>query len=617
MTTQTDQTGAPERANDLLIRTLRSWGTQLRMHQTLMWVPRGLIAGLIAGLIFAAIAPTQPWFTLDQVRFIASIPPFAGGIAALVLVWVWPRGDRALARYFDREFDLKERASTAFEILSGHIKAAPPFDSLQVRDTLRHTKEVPAGDLLPLRFNLREVFALFALAAVMMLVLALLVETDPMVQVAMQREFEQAIYDQIEGLEELQQDLVDDTRLSPEARRAMDDALEEAIKTLQQQQISREEAVAAMNQASQQLEIAAQSGEGGDLSAERTRFAELASNMGEMSVEELEAFRQALQQGDYEGAAEALEDLAYMDEGQGEEMMTENDLQDLASQFDSMVEQIREFDPESEIASTMKEMADALREGDRERAAEAAERLADQMRQQGDQYDEQMQQQSQQQQASQQAQQQLQQAQMQIAQAGQRESAQDDAQDPSQDGMAQGEQGDGSEDENPMSMEMSGGGSGEEGGMPEQGGEGEMMQGLSEGELGDIDVGPNAGGDGSQTGDPGDDFGAFQSDTDMMGNVDNSEDEMGERPYDPIYAPERVGPQAGSQVFLPQGEDAAEGEQFVGEGDISQVGEEESVVPYDEVYREYLRAAASDMQTDYIPLELRDVVRDYFSSLEP
>jgi hypothetical protein len=40
-------------------------------------------------------------------------------------------------------------------------------------------------------------------------------------------------------------------------------------------------------------------------------------------------------------------------------------------------------------------------------------------------------------------------------------------------------------------------------------------------------------------------------------------------------------------------------------------------VPYNQVFSDYSNAANEAMESDYIPLSLRDVVRDYFASLEP
>ena len=40
-------------------------------------------------------------------------------------------------------------------------------------------------------------------------------------------------------------------------------------------------------------------------------------------------------------------------------------------------------------------------------------------------------------------------------------------------------------------------------------------------------------------------------------------------------------------------------------------------VPYNQVYSDYANAANHALDSGYVPLGLRDVVRDYFTSLEP
>jgi len=54
----------------------------------------------------------------------------------------------------------------------------------------------------------------------------------------------------------------------------------------------------------------------------------------------------------------------------------------------------------------------------------------------------------------------------------------------------------------------------------------------------------------------------------------------------------------------------------VTEGEFSQNPTGQTTVPYDQVYQDYSDAANRALESDYIPLGLRDVVRDYFSALE-
>ena len=45
--------------------------------------------------------------------------------------------------------------------------------------------------------------------------------------------------------------------------------------------------------------------------------------------------------------------------------------------------------------------------------------------------------------------------------------------------------------------------------------------------------------------------------------------------------------------------------------------DEDSIVPYNQVFGDYRDAAYEALDDDYIPLGMKEYVRDYFSSLEP
>ena len=45
--------------------------------------------------------------------------------------------------------------------------------------------------------------------------------------------------------------------------------------------------------------------------------------------------------------------------------------------------------------------------------------------------------------------------------------------------------------------------------------------------------------------------------------------------------------------------------------------DEQSIVPYDQVFGDYRDSANEALADDYIPLGLKGTIRDYFSSLEP
>ena len=53
------------------------------------------------------------------------------------------------------------------------------------------------------------------------------------------------------------------------------------------------------------------------------------------------------------------------------------------------------------------------------------------------------------------------------------------------------------------------------------------------------------------------------------------------------------------------------------EGEFSENPTGEVSVPYNEVFSDYSDAANQALERDYVPLGMEDVVRDYFTSIEP
>lgn len=86
---------------------------------------------------------------------------------------------------------------------------------------------------------------------------------------------------------------------------------------------------------------------------------------------------------------------------------------------------------------------------------------------------------------------------------------------------------------------------------------------------------------------------------------------------DQVYVPWERWPGAGEQVSI-TGPDTGEGETQVREQQNPLPGAPgEALVPYHQVYEDYLGAATQALERSTIPLGLKDYVRDYFSQLEP
>ena len=73
----------------------------------------------------------------------------------------------------------------------------------------------------------------------------------------------------------------------------------------------------------------------------------------------------------------------------------------------------------------------------------------------------------------------------------------------------------------------------------------------------------------------------------------------------------------GEELFVP-GQDTDQGETQTNEkpdpfGGVNNPG----FVPYRTVYQDYLDAASQAMDQSYIPVQMKDYIRDYFTQLEP
>jgi hypothetical protein len=84
-------------------------------------------------------------------------------------------------------------------------------------------------------------------------------------------------------------------------------------------------------------------------------------------------------------------------------------------------------------------------------------------------------------------------------------------------------------------------------------------------------------------------------------------------PYDEVYAPQRM---SGEGPGINLGRDGEEGSPS-GEAPLPAPERGGASIPYREVYADYAAQAHAALEGSYIPLGMKQYVRDYFSSLEP
>ena len=143
-----------------------------------------------------------------------------------------------------------------------------------------------------------------------------------------------------------------------------------------------------------------------------------------------------------------------------------------------------------------------------------------------------------------------------------------------------------------------------------QSGQGQQGQGQNQGQQGQGQQAGGPGGTQASTLPPGSASGRAQAP-----NRPNKPVDVGELPS--VYVPREHGEGSGKEEFIP-GQEGSEGQTETRQQENSLPGADTAVlVPYSQVYYDYLETAAQTMEREYIPSSLKDYVREYFSRLEP
>src|SRR5262245_29179960 len=102
-------------------QVIRAWDRRLRLQQSLVWLPRSLLPALVLGVVLAVMSRLRPWLLAGQIALATAVALVAGLLLMLLVVWLWRRSTLSAARRFDVQFSLKERMSTALELMDGRI----------------------------------------------------------------------------------------------------------------------------------------------------------------------------------------------------------------------------------------------------------------------------------------------------------------------------------------------------------------------------------------------------------------------------------------------------------------------------------------------------------------
>jgi hypothetical protein len=541
-----------------LLHQLHTWNGRRRLRDALIWLPRGVLVGLLAAVVVAAVARLRPLLTNQEVAYVA-LGLAGGGLLATAVWLLWRRYSLPeQARFADRQFSLKERTSTAVEIHTGLITTSPIIAEQQLNDTLTAVQQVDARTLLPFRLNRQD--WLVIVVAVGLLVAAVWLPNLQEAELLRQRGITKAIEEQLNQLEALSEEIRENPLLTEEQKEEILQPIEQAIEGLGEGAVSQEEAVATLSEAEAELRDLAANSSAEQLRQQLQEAGEpLANNPNSQTLGE------SLQNGNLAAAGTAATQLA-------DQLPSLSREEQLALAEDLMATAQSLVGTDDQLAQQLGEAAQALQNGDiataqqalreagatlQQRAQEAA--AADQANQAANALGE---------------------GRQSVAQAGgQNQNSQPANPDnllPENDGLAGPNEGLG---QSPQPGPGQGNGQGQ--------GEG---QGQGQGQ--------NGGQEGGQLGGPGP----------GGGHVEN------------VYVPELrdLSGFEGVDVELPAecAANPADCGALLNETP-TEFGDETSIVPYTQVFGDYRNAANEALQDDYIPLGLKGYIRDYFSSLEP
>ena len=570
---------------------LAGWENQYKRRVLSKALPRTMIGALFISLVFGIAAYVRFRWLAGDLALMALVICGVSVLVHLFYVLLFSRPRQVRARYFDIEFGLKERVSTALELLDGRIQTRPEIESAQIADALAQARQVDARDKMTLDFRRREWAALLVLlVAVLMMILAPLLVGQDLISAGPSPAVEAAQ----EDVREIIETIATDTDLEEADRETLLNALEIALERLQEEDISDEEAFAAMSQLETQIddiENALQDLLDLDQSSLEAAAGALEDYMPLASGQENGNIPESGQEqalGNLDELSQALGQL-----GQAAQSMSPEEAQAAAEALQQAGQELAQMNPE--LSERLQDMAAALQSGD---SADLQEQL--------DRAQEQLQQEQQAGQETQNAQQMLQEQAEQAEEAAD-EIARQQAAAPQQGEAAasdRGQQRGGQPSDEQAEAARPGANQGNQPALQNMPGVGEKAASDQDSDTAGQGAGEGRPSNTSLPGSGGEDQGA---------QTDNQTTGIGEINYAAIYNP--TGIEGGGADEIRLATDASD--QTIAEGDFDDNPLGESRVSYDAVFSDYQNAANRALESDYVPLGLRDVVRDYFTSLEP
>jgi hypothetical protein len=576
----------PELSNiETLHEYLRSWLRWFRLRRAVFWAGRGLSIGLGISIVASIVLVLRS--SLIRAEYIALILAVSGLSACLAAfgAYLWPISRLRASRLFDLKFGLRERISTALEIAASEDesggktrinhqateqrRSAGELIQRQLQDAIGAAQSIDPRKFLPLQIAWRE----FLIALGLILAAYLLdANADRFFQSALQaRAIQSATRDEISAVEALRANIEQDESLSPEGRQALLEPLNRLQQELANSQ-SLEQAVSALTRAEE--EMASLNSPQSQNAARSLRQTGQRLTQGDDSP--LQSMGEDLTDQDFQSAAQELNSINL-------DQLTESEQAALSDQLSKAADSLAPDNPQ--LSEALQDASRAVDAGDLPSAQQALQKASEALSQTG--------QRIAQSQLAAQTGSQLAQGRQRLAQAGSSGQGQiaqsNQAQNP---GSGQGN----GQSQNPGQAPRPGSGQAQGQGSSSQSGPGNGSAGAGQGSGdGDTESGPEANEDPI--------------------SQDNLPGDGGERPYEQIYPPQRIGGAGGIEVTLPKSEEPDV--QVLGQGNVAPGQPGPSRIPYTDVLPAFEQAYRQAIEAEQIPAALRPVIRDYFSALEP
>jgi hypothetical protein len=269
-------------------------GRALALQRALVWWARGLVAGLALDLAVMLWAWTREAVASVPVSLWVVVPlccAIGAGAAALLV----RQSSHDLARRVDRQARLQERSVTALEL--GGRADDSPLALAQMRDAVEHLQRLEPLDTFPPRAPRRELFAAAVLAA---LTLIFAVSPNPWILSARAANPKvAAVRDQAEKVDRLADSVHPDT---PELA-ALQDLLKKGAKTIDARSSQPDEALTALDDLEQKIRDMS----AGDDQMAASLAAIASALAGDSATQQLAA---AINSGDMREISRATRDLA-------------------------------------------------------------------------------------------------------------------------------------------------------------------------------------------------------------------------------------------------------------------------------------------------------------------